>query len=150
MSEEECPEAEACSYHHRVDGEYVLAHAKYARLTSYVGEWCVVTDDNLDDMLGDAELEFSSLEELVKYAMEAEAVTPRFETRVYKVGEGSLSEMGEPIDDSHHEFVHYSYKHDNWDLIKDVHLDVVDDVIRDTLDLSRSLMEQEIDALLGS
>lgn len=141
---DKCPGEKECYVHYRNDVERLYDAVSYGLIASYVGEWCVVTDDNLDDV---PIIEGATIDHLL--AMVADLDAPLYETRVYKVGAGALGDLPDPIDGTYAEFVHYSYKHNEYEFLKDIHDDVVNDVIRGEIDLGRSLMEQEMDEMLG-
>ena len=128
---EECPQGAECPVHFRVDEVYTLESAKYARLITYVGEYCVITDDNY-------ELESPGL--MLRAALGRLAIADlpaKFETTVIYVGEGALGEISEKSPEERLLALRYSEKHDDWEAVKGVHETVVSGIKADLIDVSR-------------
>ena len=104
---EECPQGEECPVHFRVDEAYFLEDAQYARLITYVGEYCVITDDN-------HELESPAfLLKLVLGGVQLADLPAKFETSVIHVGEGAIGDITDRPAEDRFAALRYSEKHND-------------------------------------
>lgn len=129
----------------REDSTFLDEDCQYAHIVNYVGEWAVVTADN--PKAGVMIVEADSMEDLVEQLADHDPVD-MYETAVVKVGDGTLQDLPESMDGSADEFTYYVEIHDSWKGVQDRHAVVLAAVYENALNLSRSLMEQEIDAML--
>jgi hypothetical protein len=130
-----CIEGEDCPAHFRVDDVYLDDEVEYARIITYVGEYCVITDDNTD--LEDPMLIVRAMLGLVA----KEDLPPRFETVVYHVGEGSVGELAKMDLAARKASIRYVKAQDDWDQVKAEH-DAVTWMLREGLiDVSKAVGE---------
>lgn len=129
---EECPQGEECPVHFRVDEEYFDEPAQYARLIHYIGEFCVVTEDNheLDNPL--------IIIKIMLGQIKKEDLPPRFETLIYHVGsEGVIGDLsGKPVTEAR-EALRYLKTHDNWNEIPAQHYGVTAMLEAGLIDVSK-------------
>ena len=127
---EACPQGAACGVHFRVDEEAFEVDELWARLITYVGDYVVVTDDN--HKLDDPSVIISILLGKV-----APGSIPRWETTVYLVGEGTISDLSASDKETRKNSVRYTSTHDKWDEIKDQHTAAVVMLESGLLDVSK-------------
>lgn len=113
---EQCPQGEECAVHHRVDEEYVLESAKYARYITYSGDYVVITEDN--HVFGSPQFLIKALLGGVKTK---EDLPPRWETSIFYVGDGTIGDLTELPVEERGKSLRYARTHDDWERIKAVH-----------------------------
>lgn len=112
---EECPQGEECSIHFRVDDQIVDEPSQYVRLINYVGDYAVITEDNheLDSPL--------IMVKILLGAALKEDLPPRWETIIYRVGDGVIGDLaGKPLEERRNA-LRYAATHDVWDELIAVH-----------------------------
>lgn len=131
---EECPQGTECAVHFRVDEDYVLEGAKYARKITYVGEYAVVTDDNhrLSNPAFLLGLVIGQLKEL----------PDRFETLILHVGEGAIGDLQAPPGGLL-SAVRYSKTHDSWEGLSDEHSLTVTALREGFIDVSKPIAQED-------
>ncbi|HEY6018514.1 MAG TPA: hypothetical protein VIY48_01005 [Candidatus Paceibacterota bacterium] len=130
---EECPQGEECSVHFRVDDQFIEENSQCVRLITYVGDYCVVTDDNQQAV---SPLELAMV---VIGATSAADLPPRWETFIVYVGEGVLADVSEmPLEERRKAF-RYSATHDVWDELVAVHDGTVSFLKAGLIDVSKPL-----------
>ena len=130
---EACPQGADCGVHFRVDEEAFEVDELWARLITYVGDYVVVTDDNhkLDDP--------AVIVQILLGKVRPGAI-PRWETTVYLVGEGTISDLSNSDRDTRRDSVRYTSTHDKWDEVKDQHTAVVVMLTSGLLDVSKPVI----------
>lgn len=118
---DECPEGDQCSVHFRVDEAFFEEKGKrqYARLITYVGEYCVLTTDN--SRYEDPRVVLGILYGMIK----KEELPPRWETMIFHVGSGVLGDLeGTPLGVLA-TALRYSQEHDVWENVEGEHTSTV-------------------------
>lgn len=130
IESEQCPQGEECPVHHRVNEEYVEEESEYARYITYSGDYAVVTEDNHV---------FSSPLYLLKLVLGKadDKLPPRWETSVYRVGDGTLNDLTEAPEGERHTALRYVQTHDDWDSIQAFHDVVVSSLEAGLIDVSK-------------
>lgn len=129
---EECPAGEACGVHFRVDEAYFNEETQYARMISYVGEFVVITEDNheLDSpmlMVG-----------ILMGQVLKEDLPPRWETSIFRVGDGTLAELSGGSIEERRRALRYFKAHDVWVEIEATHMATVSMLEAGLIDVSKS------------
>lgn len=128
---EECPGGEDCGVHFRVNETVFDEECQYARMISYIGEFVVLTEDNheLDSpmlMIG-----------ILMGRVLKEDLPPRWETSIFRVGDGTLAELsGGSIEERRHA-LRYFKSHDKWEEIEATHLATVSMLEAGLIDVSK-------------
>jgi len=130
---EACPQGDACGVHFRVDEEAFEVDELWARLITYVGEYVVVTDDN-------HKLENPAVIVQILMGKVKPGSLPRWETTVYLVGEGTISDLSASDIETRKNSVRYTNTHDKWDEIKDQHTAVVVMLESGLIDVSKPVV----------
>ena len=130
---EACPQGDACGVHFRVDEEAFEVDELWARLITYVGEYVVVTDDN-------HQLENPATILQILLGKVKPGSLPRWETTVYLVGEGTISDLSGSDIETRKNSVRYTNTHDKWDEIKDQHTAVVVMLESGLIDVSKPVV----------
>lgn len=124
---EECLQGEACPVHFRIDDEYIEEESKYARLITYVGDYAVVTEDNL--VLG-------SPMAMISYILGGPQVAlPQYETSVVYVGSGVIGDM--ETTEQYHKALRYARTHDDWEAVPAEHFGAVAMLEAGLIDVSK-------------
>lgn len=134
---EQCPQGEECAVHHRVDEEYFDAENKYARLITYSGDYAVVTEDNHI---------FDSPQYLLKLILglvKKDDLPPRWETSIFRVGDGTIGDLAELPAGERGKSLRYAKTHDEWEHIKGVHDTTVSALQAELIDVSKSIIPEE-------
>lgn len=134
---EECPNGEDCAVHFRVDELVREDDAQYIRVITYVGDYCVVTDDN-------HELENPVL--ILKAALgliKKEDLPPRHETAIYLVGDGTLAELSEGSLETRRNSIRYLQFHDVYGAAQDFHEVTVSGLTSGLIDVSKPVVHKE-------
>lgn len=135
---EACPQGEDCPVHFRIDDEYYIKSSEYARLITYVGEYCVVTEDN-PDLQSPALLVRAVLGQVTQ-----ETLPPRWSTMVFFVGkEGVIGDAETKTIEERKADFRYHRPHDDWDEIRAVHTMTVTMVEMDMVDLSKPVQLED-------
>ena len=124
MDKEDCPMGEDCGIHFRVDESYSDPEWEDGRFISYRGDFCVVTDSN-PAFIPDGEIR-ALLEKAHELLGEVvpEGHDGRYETCVFKVGEGALDDI--PEEDVLNP--RWRLAHDDWKNLADAHDMIVNGV----------------------
>ena len=128
---EQCPQGEECAVHHRVDEEYILESAKYARFITYCGEYAVVTEDNHV---------FDSpkfLLDLIMGKVTKDTLPARWETSIFHVGEGVIGDLGNLPAGEVGKSLRYLKTHDEWEYVGDEHRTTVSALLQGMIDVSK-------------
>lgn len=112
---EECPQGEECSVHFRMDDQIIDEPSRYVRLINYVGDYCVVTEDNRE--LASPLL----LAKAILGTVLEEDLPARWETIIVHVGGGVLADLSLEGLGERHKRLRYSATHDVWDELVEVH-----------------------------
>ena len=128
---EECRQGEECAVHFRVDEAYLEESARYARLITYLGNFCVLTEDNhaLDNPV--------IMLKILLGRIRKEDLPPRYETTVFYVGSGALGDLEDLDLAGRLAARRYAVGHDHWELVELQHEDIVAQVKADKIDLSK-------------
>lgn len=126
---DECPAGDECGIHFRVDEELFDDEYEGGRMISYVGDWCVVTDDNGDPM---AQLKLAANELGLPVK---DALPDRYETMVHRVGKGALDDLYQEDLEAIKDATRYVVTHDSWSNFKEAHAMVVTAVAQDLINL---------------
>jgi hypothetical protein len=133
VQDEECLQGDVCPIHHRVDEVYLDEEYEYARLITYVGEYVVLTDDNPAA---------SSAVALVKMLFGGPAAhLPTWETAVYWVGDGTLSDLLLEDFDERSKGLRYAETHDDWEHVSGIHETIVEGVRAGLIDVSKPVTD---------
>lgn len=124
---EECPRGEECPVHFRIDDEYIDEGIKYARLITYVGDYVVVTQDNIG--LGSPMAMIGYLPGGLQVAL------PQYETSVVYVGSGVIGDV-ETIE-QYRKALRYVRTHDDWEAVTIEHSSTVLMLQQDMIDVSK-------------
>jgi len=134
---EQCPQGEDCAIHHRVDEQYVQEDIKYARYITYSGEYVVITEDNHI-----FETPRFLLKVLLGEVKEEADLPPRWETSIFHVGSGTVSDLSRRSLTERGNALRYAKTHDDWDQLKGIH-DVTVLALREgMIDVSTPLSEE--------
>ena len=128
---EQCPQGEECAVHHRVNEEYTLESAQYARFITYLGDYVVVTEDN-------HVLESPTF--LIKAVMgliTTENVPDKWETSIFYVGDGPIGDLQGLPREEQGKALRYAKTHNIWGEVAAQHLAVVTLLEQGLIDVSK-------------
>ena len=125
---ETCPQGKDCAVHFRVNEEFVKDEYEYARFITYVGEYVVITDDNPEAVSALA---------LIQAALGGKAPADRFETSIYHVGDGTVSDLSDKTIEERRQAFRYHSTHDDWSLVPEAHHTVVSALEAGLIDVSK-------------
>lgn len=132
---EECPQGEECAVHFRVDEDYVLEEAEYARKITYVDEYVVITDDNH---------QFDNPAFILKLVLGLVKEKPaRFETLILHVGEGAIGDLTEDPQGGRASAIRYQKTHDSWEGLSDEHNITVTALREGFIDVSKPITPED-------
>lgn len=127
---EECPQGAECAVHFRVDEDYVLEEAKYARKITYVDEYVVITDDN--HQLDNPAFLLKLVLGLVKEQPD------QYETLILHVGEGAIGDL-QWGPDGRVSAIRYQKTHNSWEGLSDEHNITVTALREGFIDVSKPI-----------
>lgn len=128
---EKCPQGKDCAVHFRVNEEYILEQAKYARLITYVGDHVVLTDDNY---------KYENPAVLLKLILGVtEDLPPQYETSILYVGEGTLGDVSELPESEQKASFRYIKEHNVWSEVGWQHHTTVSMLEAGLIDVSKPL-----------
>lgn len=134
---EQCPQGEECAVHHRVDEEYVLESAKYARYITYSGEYVVITEDN---HIFDSPV---FMLKLLLGGVKKDNFPPRWETSIFHVGGGTIGDLSGLPSEERGKSLRYAHTHDVWDRLKAEHDTTVRLLSEGLVDVSKPYKEEK-------
>lgn len=132
---EQCPQGEECAVHHRVDEEYVLESAKYARYITYSGEYVVITEDN---HIFDSPV---FMLKLLLGGVKKDNFPPRWETSIFHVGGDTIGDLSGLPSEERGKSLRYAKTHDEWEHLKGVHDTTVSALQAGLIDVSSPIEE---------
>lgn len=127
----ECPMGLNCAIHYRITEEYFDNEAGYGRMITYVGNYAVITSENM---------ELYSPMSVLKSLIDPNYVEPGlYATEVIEVGEGSIGDLYErATNEGILDMTRFMQEHNNWGNFRNAHDMVVEMVTAGQVDLSQS------------
>lgn len=128
---ESCPQGRECAVHFRNTEEYIEESIEYARFITYVGEYVVITDDNPEAVDVVATLK------AVLGIGTAPKPGDRWETSIYHVGGGTVSDLADKTIEERKQAFRYHSTHDVWDQVPAEHRAAVSSLEAGLIDVSK-------------